>query len=220
MMRLAISALALLLLAGCAGTQQMSLAPPDPQSRMAGLAARIAELVEEQRLKLDPQAKALAVDPELTKIAQARARDMAAKNYLAHVAPDGETSATMLMADDARWQGLLGENLAAQHYVKQSGVDIETFAARFLDEWMKSDPHRDNLAYPAYDRTGVGAAVNGDTVYVAQLFASDMGLSPVAGAGAGTRSTVTSYPSAVAAQHDAVAPPPPVRLRGAQGVGP
>ena len=29
----------------------------------------------------------LAIDPELTKIALARARDMTAKNYLAHAAP-------------------------------------------------------------------------------------------------------------------------------------
>ena len=49
------------------------------------------------------------------------------------------------------------------------------FAQRFLDEWMKSQPHRENLAFADYDRTGVGAAVNGDTVYVAQLFASDLG---------------------------------------------
>ena len=105
---------------------------------------------------------------------------MAAKNYLAHAAPNGDTSATLLMADDAKWQGLLGENLAAQHYVKQSGVDVEEFAQRFLDEWMKSQPHRENLAFADYDRTGVGAAVNGDTVYVAQLFASDLGLKPTA----------------------------------------
>ena len=103
---------------------------------------------------------------------------MAAKNYLAHAAPNGDTSASLLMADDAKWQGLLGENLAAQHYVKQSGVDVDDFAQRFLDEWMKSQPHRENLAFAAYDRTGVGAAVNGDTVYVAQLFASDLGLKP------------------------------------------
>jgi uncharacterized protein YkwD len=216
MTRFAISALALLLLAGCASSEQTAQAPPDPQTQMAALAIRIATLVEEQRLKLDPQAKSLAIDPELTKIAQARAHDMAAKNYLAHAAPNGDTSASLLMADDAKWQGLLGENLAAQHYVKQSGVDVDAFAARFLDEWMKSDPHRDNLAYPAYDRTGVGAAVNGDTVYVAQLFASDMGLKPPADAD--PKSTVTSYPSAAAALQDT--PAPPVRLRGAQGVGP
>ena len=143
---------------------------------MPALATRIAVLVEDQRLKLDPNAKALQVEPELTKIAEARARDMATKNYLAHAAPNGETSASLLMADDAKWQGLLGENLAAQHYVKVSGVDVEVFAQRFLDEWIKSDPHRENLSYPAYDRTGVGAAVNGDTVYVAELFASDLGL--------------------------------------------
>jgi len=145
---------------------------------MPALAKRIAALVQEERLKLDPGAKTLAIDPELTKIAETRARDMAEKNYLAHTAPNGDTSASLLLADDATWQGLLGENLAAQHYLKASGVDVEAFAQRFLDEWVKSDPHRENLAYPVYDRTGVGAAVNGDTVYVTELFASDLGLKP------------------------------------------
>jgi len=214
MTRFAISALTLLLLAGCASTGPAVPPPPDPQTQMAPLALRIAILVEEQRLKLDPKAKALAIDPELTKIAELRARDMAKKNYLAHAAPNGDTSASLLMKDDAKWQGLLGENLAAQHYVKESGVDADAFAARFLDEWMKSQPHRENLAYPAYDRTGVGAAVNGDTVYVAQLFASDMGLKPLADAD--PTSTVTSYSTPAAAARR----PPPVRLRGTQGGGP
>ena len=140
---------------------------------MTALANRIETLVEEERLKLNPGAKPLVLDPELTKVAEARARDMAEKNYLAHAAPNGDTSTSLLMADDAAWEGLLGENLAAQHYVKAGGVDVEVFARRFLDEWVQSDPHRENLAYPAYDRTGVGAAVNGDTVYVTQLFASE-----------------------------------------------
>lgn len=217
MTRIIAFALAALALAGCADVSQTAKAPPDPNTQMPALAGRIASLVEEQRLKLDPGAKSLAIDPELTRIAQARARDMAAKNYLAHTAPNGDTSASLLMADDAKWQGLLGENLAAQHYVKESGVDVDAFAARFLDEWMKSEPHRDNLAYPAYDRTGVGAAVNGDTVYVAQLFASDMGLKPLAEDN--PQNTVTSYPNAAAAQKDIVAAPP-VRLRGAVGGGP
>jgi uncharacterized protein YkwD len=167
-----------LALAGCAETIQGPPAPPDPQTQMMALAGRIETLVQEERLKLDPAAKTLVLDPELTKIALARARDMAEKNYLAHAAPNGDTSASLLMADDATWQGLLGENLAAQHYLKVSGVDVDVFAGRFLDEWIKSDPHRENLSYPAYDRTGVGAAVNGDTVYVAELFASDLGLKP------------------------------------------
>jgi len=174
---------------------------------MPALANRIAALVEEEREKLDPGAKALVLDPELTKIAQARARDMAAKNYLAHVAPNGDTSASLLMADDDKWHGLLGENLAAQHYLKLSGVDVETFAQRFLDEWVKSDPHRENLAYPAYDRTGVGAAVNGDTVYVAELFASDLGLKPQGD----SENTVTSYSSPAETETDTTGTAPPLR---------
>lgn len=163
-----------LMLAGCASVTP----PPDPQTQMPALASRIALLVEAERLKLDPAAKPLVIDPELSKVALAKARDMAEKHYLAHSAPGGGTSASLLMADDAAWQGLLGENLAAQHYLKTGGVDVEVFARRFLEEWIKSDPHRENLADPVYDRTGVGAAVDGDTIYVTELFASDLGLKP------------------------------------------
>jgi len=209
-------ALAFLAVAGCAAVPEAPQ-PPDPKVQMTALENRIAALIEEQRLKLDPNAKPLALDPELAGIARARAGDMAAKNYLAHAAPNGDTSATLLMAQDAKWQGLLGENLAAQHYVKQSGVDVEQFAQRFLDEWMKSQPHRDNLAFAGYDRTGVGAAVNGDTVYVAQLFASDLGIK----AERDPDSTVTEFPSAAAAASLAdQTVMPPLRLRGAEGTKP
>jgi uncharacterized protein YkwD len=193
--------------------------PADPKTQMAALETRIAALIEEQRLKIDPNAKPLALDPELVRVARERAADMAAKNYLAHAAPNGDTSATLLMAEDAKFQGLLGENLAAQHYVRQSGVDVEQFAQRFLDEWLKSQPHRENLAFADYDRTGVGAAVNGDTVYVAQLFASDMGIK----ADRDPSSGVTEFSSAEAARSAGPAPNPaeppadPLRLRGAQG---
>ena len=209
-------ALAFLAVAGCAAVPEAPQ-PPDPKVQMTALENRIAALIEEQRLKLDPDAKPLALDPELADIARARAGDMAAKNYLAHAAPNGDTSATLLMAQDAKWQGLLGENLAAQHYVKQSGVDVEQFAQRFLDEWMKSQPHRDNLAFAGYDRTGVGAAVNGDTVYVAQLFASDLGIK----AERDPDSIVTECPSAAAAASLAnQTATPPLRLRGAEGTKP
>lgn len=145
---------------------------------MTALASRIAALVEEERLKLDPNAKPLAIDAELARIALERARDMAARNYLAHAAPNGDTSASLLLAEDAQWQGVLGENLAAQHYVKASGVDVDVFARRFLEEWVQSKLHRENLADPTYDRAGVGAAVNGDTIYVTALFASKLGPKP------------------------------------------
>jgi len=143
---------------------------------MVALEQRIAVLVADERSRIDPAAKPLMIDPELVGIARQRASDMAAKHYFAHAAPNGDTSASILMAEDARFQGLLGENMAAQHYRVELGVDVDQFARNFLDIWLKSPMHRDNLAYGAYDRTGVGAAVDGDTVYVTQLFATDLGL--------------------------------------------
>jgi uncharacterized protein YkwD len=208
---------ALLVLAACA-TVPKAPSPPDPHSVMPALESRIAVLVEETRHRLDPAAKPLAIDPELSGVARARAADMAAKKYLAHAAPDGTTSASLLMQKDARWQGLLGENLAAQHYVAQVGVPVNDYAQRFLDEWLKSPPHRDNMVFAKYDHAGVGAAVNGDTVYVAVLFSTDMGLPPPP-ADVGGTSTVTNFASPAAAQAaPAAVPPEPLRLRGAQGV--
>ncbi|HZQ40829.1 MAG TPA: CAP domain-containing protein [Rhizomicrobium sp.] len=208
--------LTVLVLAGCAieTPAPPSPPPPDPKSQMSALETRIAVLVEEERHRMDPKAKPLAFDAELSKIARARASDMAEKNYLAHQAPDGATSATLLMKDDAKWQGLLGENLAAQHYTKQSGVSVDEFAHRFLEEWLKSPPHRDNMAFVSYDHAGVGAAVNGDTVYVAVLFSTDLGLPPPKSDG--PASTVTSLESPAAASA-APANPPPMRLRGTVG---
>jgi uncharacterized protein YkwD len=217
MTRAALFLLTAVVLGACTSLDAVAPSPamPDPKTQMGALETRIAILVEEQRHRLDPKAKSLAIDPELSKIARARAGDMAAKNYLAHAAPNGDTSASLLMAQDEQWQGLLGENLAAQHYTKLGGVTVNEFAQRFLDEWLKSPPHRDNMVFASYDHAGVGAAVNGDTVYVAVLFSTDMGLKPRGPQG--PASAVTSWENPAAA---AATPPPagdPLRLRGAVG---
>jgi uncharacterized protein YkwD len=178
-MRAAIVSFLLLACAGCASIEQaMRPHPPDPKSLMPALETRIAILVADERLRIAPDAKALVIDPELGNIARQRAADMATKNYFAHTAPNGDTSASLLMAEDAHFQGLLGENMAAQHYRPAIGIDIDAFARRFVATWLASSSHKENLSFPDYNRTGVGAAVNGDTVYVTQLFATDLGLGP------------------------------------------
>lgn len=169
--------------AGCA-TQRSAQAPRaamaapvvDPATQMHPLEQRVFALVVDERKALDPSAKALVLDPILMDVARKRSVDMAAKGYFTDRAPDGSTSASMVMDEDARFQGLLGVNMAAQHYTKLSGVDVEAFAHRFLDTWLASQSHKQNLAFPDYNRTGVGCAINGDTVYVTQLFATDLGL--------------------------------------------
>jgi uncharacterized protein YkwD len=220
LMRALVPVLAFLTLAACATAVKDSPPPPDPHTQMEALEMRITILVEEQRMKLDPKARRLAIDPQLAQLARARAADMAKKNYLAHTAPDGSTAASLLMKEDAKWQGLLGENLAAQHYTKQGGVVVNDYAQRFLDQWLKSKPHLENMVFANYDHAGVGAAVNADTVYVALLFSTDLGLPPPPEEGPANTATTFESPAAAAAAPIPSAPagaPEPLRLRGATG---
>jgi uncharacterized protein YkwD len=171
-----------LALAGCADgglfARKPPPPPPDPHMQMAALESKVYDLIETERLKLDPTAKTLRVDSELADVARQKSTDMAAKNYLLHKSPDGETTADIIMDKDANFQGLLGENIAAEGYQSKYGIDVDAYAKAIVNTWLGSDDHKQNLSYAAYDRTGVGAAVSGDMVYVTQLFATDLGLPP------------------------------------------
>jgi hypothetical protein len=79
---------------------------------------------------------------------------------------------------------------------------------------MKSPPHRDNMAFINYDHAGVGAAVNGDTVYVAVLFSTDLGLPPPKSGDPANTVTSLQSPAAAAPTNPQ---PPPLRLRGTVG---
>jgi uncharacterized protein YkwD len=173
---LSFAALALLC-SGCVAVQPAP-PPPDPKAQLPALETRITQLIDQERGTLDPGEQPLSVDDELVKVARQRSTDMAVKNYFANKSPDGQTSASMIMKEDAKWQGLLGENIAAQHYNPAAALDVNALAQSFVDTWMKSPAHKENLSFKSYSRTGVGAAANGDTIYVTELFASDMGLKP------------------------------------------
>ena len=152
--------------------------PPDPRSQLPALETRITELIVDERSKLDPGVQALAVDGELVKVARERSADMAAKNYVANKSPDGTTSASLLMSEDADFQGLLGENIAAERFSPAAPIDVNAMAQQFVDTWMASPAHKENLSFKFYQRTGVGAAVGNGTVYVTELFSNDLGLKP------------------------------------------
>lgn len=174
---------------------------------MPALEARIATLIAAERSKVDRKAHSLAIDPELVAVARLRSAEMARTNSFSGNG-DPHASASLLMSRDAKFQGLIGENVAAQHYLPEQGVDVEIFAHRFVDGWIASKPHLDNLSFPDYDRTGVGAAVNKDTVYVTQLFTTDLGLGDKP---AQTAPDVQTVPSAKVGKDRADEPP----LRGA-----
>jgi len=191
--------------------------PPDPKTQLPALEQRIAVLVETAREQTAPSAPHLSIDPELSEIARLHSEHMASLHKMSHALPDGETAATLLMDRDANFQGLLGENLASQYYTTQAGVDPGDYAKRFVASWLNSKPHRDNLAFPDYVRTGVGAAIDGNTVYVTQLFAADIVPPPSQQGAAGEKRQIATYTDPKTAERDRPFAQS-VPLRGSEGL--
>ncbi len=157
---------------------QQPVAVVDPQTLMPTLETRIFAIVQSERHRIDPHSLLLRDDPELAHAARLHSADMAARGYFAHKGPSGESAAELIVDSNAQFQGLVGENLAAQYFTVGAPIDVDMFARRVVDSWLASPGHKENLAFSRYDRTGIGAAANHDTIYVTELFATDLGLPP------------------------------------------
>lgn len=163
-----------LCLAACASAP----APKGPlpiSAQVSALKERLLVLVEAERHRTNAEAKALILDPELMKAAQLHSDEMAAKRSFDTGNPDGNIAVNVLLTDP-KFRGYVGEISAAQYFSPAAGFDPETYARGFLDIWLKSPDHRMNLVYGQFDKTGIGISVNGDTIYAAELFATDLGL--------------------------------------------
>ncbi len=161
-------------LAACAGAPAPKV-PPSLDAQVGVLKERLFVLVEAERHRLNEHAKPLILDPELMRAAQSHSEDMAKKRSFDVENPDGNLAVNTLLSDP-KFRGFVGENSAAQYFTPAAGFDPDTYARGFLDIWLKSPDHRTNLMYEAFDKTGIGIAVNGDTIYAAELFATDLGL--------------------------------------------
>lgn len=122
--------------------------------RPSGPAEQVVTLVNEARDAAG--CRPLAVDPDLTAAAQLHAEDMAARNYMDHVNPEG-----MSPQDRAAAQGFtggVGENIAMGY----------PSAEAVMEGWMSSPGHRANIENCDYRTIGVG--VDSDGWYWAQSF--------------------------------------------------
>lgn len=108
---------------------------------------------------------ALTLDPLLVAAAQAKANDMAANSYFAHVSPQG--------VDPWHWFEVVGykfvyagENLAVDF---SDSTDVNT-------AWMNSPTHRENILDPHYTQIGIATAQGmyqgHPTTFVVQEFGS------------------------------------------------
>lgn len=110
----------------------------------------------------------LEFNQALSQAAEAKGKDMLAKGYWAHVAPDG-TEPWKFFADVGYNYKYAGENLARDFSNPASAVEA----------WMASPSHRENMLSPKYQDIGVAVvegSLNGvDTTIIVQLFGTLQG---------------------------------------------
>lgn len=146
--------------------QLMRLAPSLPGGFVLGYASSITpdqviELTNVERGKAGLQP--LTTNPLLNQAALAKANNMFANDYWAHVAPDGATPWSFIQAAGYRYS-VAGENLA-RDFSDTPGM---------IEAWMNSETHRANIIHQKYTEIGV-AVVNGklqgvETTLVVQMF--------------------------------------------------
>ena len=149
----------------------------------------------------------LSISDRLTQAAQAKANDMAARNYWSHNTPEGTPPWTfMTQAGYAYYTA--GENLA--YGFEDSGGAVAG--------WMASPGHRDNILNTTFKEVGFGIANvpdyqdNGEQTIVVAMYGS------VAGVAAAAPSTASPTPKSAAPQ-PAPAPAPSPTPAAAEPTG-
>lgn len=102
-------------------------------------------LVETNQERVENGLGKLSINSQLTSAAEAKASDMAAKDYWSHNTPSGETPWTFILAAGYDYK-TAGENLAY-------GFDS---SASTVTAWMNSPGHRANILNSSYIEVGFG----------------------------------------------------------------
>jgi hypothetical protein len=120
----------------------------------------------------------LTLNSQLNAAAQAKANDMAAKNYWSHNSPDGKTPWSFITAAGYHYQ-MAGENLA---YGFSNANDT-------VAGWMNSPTHRANILNAKYENVGFGVVQSenyqghGPTTIIVAEYGEPAEAVPVAGNG-------------------------------------
>ena len=121
---------------------------------------QVLALVNQERAKQG--LSALSWSDELTAVARAHSKDMAARGFFSHTNPDGQSPFDRMKAAGISYR-TAGENIAAGQRTPQEVVN----------SWMNSEGHRANILNASYTRLGVGYASGSGTysTYWTQCFA-------------------------------------------------
>ncbi len=121
---------------------------------------QVLALVNQERAKQG--LSALSWSDELTAVARAHSKDMAARGFFSHTNPDGQSPFDRMKAAGISYR-TAGENIAAGQRTPQEVVNA----------WMNSEGHRANILNASYTRLGVGYASGSGaySTYWTQCFA-------------------------------------------------
>ncbi len=121
-------------------------------------ALKTITLVNEQRTQQG--GKGLIHDKELSKVAQAKAQDMAENNYFSHTSPTYGSVSQLLSTFNYKWTAY-GENIAKGQRTPEEVVQ----------DWMDSPGHRANIVNEKFTHIGTGYATDatGTTYWVHQF---------------------------------------------------
>lgn len=132
----------------------------------------VAGMINERREERGLES--LRYDDEISRIADYHSEDMATREYVDHRAPDGETVDDRFDAFgyECRNTGelilytVVGEEVELVDGTRRFETEPE-LARGIVDLWLQSDPHREAIFSPVWERIGVGVVVTGDgSVYV------------------------------------------------------
>ncbi len=156
----ALLAAASLLSTSCGGSGG---SPTDPSvsTSLTAIEYQSFDLLNEDRKDngVKPQ---LIYDSELSDIARAYSEKMKTEGFFSHIDPEGHDIAYRLAVNSVVYT-VAAENLAEVTHTSDPASYANT---RFLN----SQPHRSNILNPRMTRAGVGAAFDGSTYWITQIF--------------------------------------------------
>lgn len=115
-------------------------------------------------------ASACGWNPELAQAARAHAADLAARNYVEHLTPEGFDPGHRLGVMARALIGSASENIAYRRAERPATAD------ELMTTWRHSAPHWTNLLRPTHTDIGLGVAVRGDRTYAVGLYARPDGV--------------------------------------------
>lgn len=142
------------------GTSNNNQSNADPETPVvaASEAQQVTQLVNKERAAAG--LASLTLDASLSKVAQAKAEDMAKNGYFSHTSPTYGSPFDMMKSFGVKYSAA-GENIAKGQRSAES----------VMNAWMNSSGHRANILSSNYDKIGVGYTTDaqGNTYWV-QMF--------------------------------------------------